>query len=399
MKLPDTAHTSRPWRIHELTPDFRLEDVWALPTPGGPDDLARLVEQFAGVDDPQALDADGRFVGEGDGFRAGVSRALFALRWQLGAVVRLGRPPVRSDTARPAARRPARDARAGPRSVPFSSLYLTHDEWAAEIVNRTAHAVMHIGWVPDGAGGYRGQMAVLVKPNGLLRRGLHGRDRAVPAPDRLPGADPEHRAALAGGRLSLARPPRSAQCTAKGRRGECAPRRPTPPGSVAADPHRSATLAACGRTRSRPPGAWSASEAPVPEAGRDACSCGCEPAGSAARTCRRSSGGATRSSTPSASRATRCTRWSGVDRGGHADRRLGRGPQGPRRVLRRARGRDRRARRRADRRRGDGDPAAVHGAAPARPGRRRRQARRGDRAGADRAAVQPRAARRAGRRT
>jgi hypothetical protein len=27
---------------------------------------------------------------------------------------------------------------------------------------------MHIGWVPDAAGGYRGQMAVLVKPNGLL---------------------------------------------------------------------------------------------------------------------------------------------------------------------------------------------------------------------------------------
>jgi hypothetical protein len=28
--------------------------------------------------------------------------------------------------------------------------------------------VMHLGWVPDGTGGYRGQMAVLVKPNGLL---------------------------------------------------------------------------------------------------------------------------------------------------------------------------------------------------------------------------------------
>jgi hypothetical protein len=27
---------------------------------------------------------------------------------------------------------------------------------------------MHIGWVADGAGGYRGQMAVLVKPNGRL---------------------------------------------------------------------------------------------------------------------------------------------------------------------------------------------------------------------------------------
>jgi hypothetical protein len=30
------------------------------------------------------------------------------------------------------------------------------------------HGVLHLGWVSDGAGGYRGQMAVLVKPNGLL---------------------------------------------------------------------------------------------------------------------------------------------------------------------------------------------------------------------------------------
>ena len=44
MRLPDAAHTSRPWRIHELTPDFRLEDVWALPTPGGRDDFPLLVE-------------------------------------------------------------------------------------------------------------------------------------------------------------------------------------------------------------------------------------------------------------------------------------------------------------------------------------------------------------------
>jgi hypothetical protein len=27
---------------------------------------------------------------------------------------------------------------------------------------------MHIGWVPDGSGGFSAQMAVLVKPNGLL---------------------------------------------------------------------------------------------------------------------------------------------------------------------------------------------------------------------------------------
>ena len=35
MRLPNVAHTSRPWRIHELARDFRVEDVWALPTPGG----------------------------------------------------------------------------------------------------------------------------------------------------------------------------------------------------------------------------------------------------------------------------------------------------------------------------------------------------------------------------
>jgi hypothetical protein len=52
MRLPNTAHTSRPWRIHELAPDFRLEDVWALPTPGGPDDLPRLVSAIFSGDFP-----------------------------------------------------------------------------------------------------------------------------------------------------------------------------------------------------------------------------------------------------------------------------------------------------------------------------------------------------------
>jgi Protein of unknown function (DUF2867) len=50
----------------------------------------------------------------------------------------------------------------------LTSLYLLDDEWAAEIVNRTVHGVMHIGWVADGSGGYRGEMAVYVKPDGLL---------------------------------------------------------------------------------------------------------------------------------------------------------------------------------------------------------------------------------------
>jgi hypothetical protein len=29
MRLPSSAHADRPWRIHELVPDCRLDDVWA----------------------------------------------------------------------------------------------------------------------------------------------------------------------------------------------------------------------------------------------------------------------------------------------------------------------------------------------------------------------------------
>jgi hypothetical protein len=172
MKLPKTAHTSRPWRVHEFTKDFELEDVWKLPTPGGPDDLARLVQQFTSPG--------------GDEFPI-VFRALFALRWKLGDLFGWDRPGsgvggrVRSLRGRlpadlleaprgPDVRAvPGREDRDGPPI--FSSLYQTHDEWAAEFSNKTVHSVLHMGWVPDDSGsGYHGQMAVLVKPNGRLGR-------------------------------------------------------------------------------------------------------------------------------------------------------------------------------------------------------------------------------------
>lgn len=35
MTLPDTAHTSRPWRVHEIAPDFELEDVGRYRHPEG----------------------------------------------------------------------------------------------------------------------------------------------------------------------------------------------------------------------------------------------------------------------------------------------------------------------------------------------------------------------------
>jgi hypothetical protein len=160
MRLPNSAHTSRPWRIHELTRDFRLEDVWALPTPGGPDDFPRLVQEFVSGDPAQ------------NPSRA--ARTLWAIRWKLGELLGWDDPDAGLGSRVPTLRdRLPVDLREGPSgpafdTLPFTSLYLIDDEWAAEIANRTVHGVMHVSWVPDGSGGYRGQMAVYVKPNGLF---------------------------------------------------------------------------------------------------------------------------------------------------------------------------------------------------------------------------------------
>ena len=160
MKLPNRVHVSRPWRIHELVPDFRLEDVWALPTPGGPDDFPRLVKQMSSGDPAKSSSR--------------AARTLWAIRWKVGELLGWDSPDRKDAVERPSirGRLPAdlREGSAGPgfETAPFASLYLLDDEWAAEIVNRTVHGIMHIGWVPAQTGGYRGEMAVYVKPNGRL---------------------------------------------------------------------------------------------------------------------------------------------------------------------------------------------------------------------------------------
>ena len=157
--LPKTAHTERHWRVHAIAPDFRVEDVWALPTPGGPGDFPELLETFASMNPADSSPVVG---------------ALFALRWKLGEwlgwddekdgtggrvpTLRERLPADLRDTAPPEP----------PGSLPFSPLYVADDEAAAEIANQTMHGILHLGWVPDGEGGHRGQMAVLVKRNGRL---------------------------------------------------------------------------------------------------------------------------------------------------------------------------------------------------------------------------------------
>ena len=50
LRLAVVAHTSQPWRIHELTRDFRVEDVWALPARGRQDEFPLLVEAIMSRD-------------------------------------------------------------------------------------------------------------------------------------------------------------------------------------------------------------------------------------------------------------------------------------------------------------------------------------------------------------
>jgi hypothetical protein len=176
MRLPSAAHESRPWRIREIAPDFTLEDVWALPAHGGPEDFQALLELMASSDPANAESLP--------------TRALWRLRDRLGSWFDLGRISAPVNGRRDAAgklpipgtnetsladrlpddlRNTVADLDFG--SLPFVPLYRTDIEFAAEVSNRTVHGVMHLAWVDRGAGRYQGQMAVYVKPRGRLGEG------------------------------------------------------------------------------------------------------------------------------------------------------------------------------------------------------------------------------------
>jgi hypothetical protein len=171
MKLPNAEHVRHPWRIHELVPDFTLEDVWALPVQGGPGDFQGLLELVGSFDPSQA--------------ESGPTRFLWNLRDRLGAWFGLGEisPPVDAEepgglpipgTTETSLRdRVPNDLRGSASdltfsSLPFVPLYRTDREAAAEVSNKTVHGVAHLAWVDLGVGRYEGRMAVYVKPRGAF---------------------------------------------------------------------------------------------------------------------------------------------------------------------------------------------------------------------------------------
>src|ERR1700735_645739 len=163
MRLANSEHESRAWRITEVAPDFRLEDVWALPAQGRLEDFAKLLEVLASLDPEQS--------------RSRATRTLFAIRYRLGGW--LGWDDPQHPLSIPASRettlsaRLPRDLRGTATGVELSTqdfipLYRTDVEWAAEISNKTVHAVLHLTWVEKGTDRYQGQMGVYVKPRGRL---------------------------------------------------------------------------------------------------------------------------------------------------------------------------------------------------------------------------------------
>jgi hypothetical protein len=173
MKLPNAEHERQPWRIHDIVPDFTLEDVWALPVRGGPEDFQGLLD-LAGSFDPSHAESR-------------PTRFLWNLRDSLGRWLDLGEISSPVDDERPNGlpipgtsettlrdRVPAdlRDSEAGVDfgSLPFVPLYRTDREAAAEVTNKTMHGVAHLAWVDRGDGDFEGRMAVYVKPRGVFGR-------------------------------------------------------------------------------------------------------------------------------------------------------------------------------------------------------------------------------------
>ncbi len=164
MRLSNGDHENHAWRIREVAPDFRLEDAWALPAQGGAEDFASLLEVMASLD---PADMESR-----------ATRALFGIRAHLGRWLGWDdAPPLaipQNTETTLSARLPAdlRNTAEGPhlhpRDFAFTPLYRTDTEWAAELSNRTVHAVMHLAWVERQDGRYQGQMGVYVKPRGRL---------------------------------------------------------------------------------------------------------------------------------------------------------------------------------------------------------------------------------------
>jgi hypothetical protein len=170
MRVPNQAQLEQPWRIHEIVPDFTLEDVWRLPDiTGSAADFPRVIELVTSSNPAQARNLPARFLWQ--------ARDLLGRWFNLGEISDhadgMSGYPIPGTTENSLAARLPKDLRGTADAerferLPFVPLYETDKEFAAEISNKTVHGVMHIGWVAQPDDTYQGQLAVYVKPRGAF---------------------------------------------------------------------------------------------------------------------------------------------------------------------------------------------------------------------------------------
>jgi hypothetical protein len=169
MRLPNSAHEAHPWVIGQIAPDFKLLDVWALPVEGGRDEFDSFLQTMTSFDPTKSTSA--------------VSRGLFWVRIRLGPLLGWDevtkKRPIPGCTETTLSDRLPDDLRDSVKSPliggamqrvagGFVPLYLTGEEFAAELSNSTVHGVLHLAWVDQGGGRFRAHMGVYVKPRGRL---------------------------------------------------------------------------------------------------------------------------------------------------------------------------------------------------------------------------------------
>lgn len=168
MRLDLSVHRERPWRVHTLCADFTLLDVWRVPIDGDP--ARDRFEDFVRA-----------FVANGVRTSSGLANALFSMRWKIGAVMGwdddepIAIPGCTETTV--VERFTDEDrARNRPLELPegqptmIRPAYMFEDEALLEIVNKTIHALAHLGWVdhPDKPGHETGELAVYIKSRGAM---------------------------------------------------------------------------------------------------------------------------------------------------------------------------------------------------------------------------------------
>jgi hypothetical protein len=185
------AHRRRPWRVHDLAPDFELLDLWRLPVHV---DEARgqTFEDFHRVFLRLGVSLRARPVyplvprSAADCLHlvrlAGLA-GLVGLRLVLGRVFRLDAEPDRARSHEPpewsVATRLTDDDRTRDRgqtpagakdTFGFRPVYVFEHEALHEVANRTVHALLHLSLVPDGPEAGAVLLAVYVKSRGPITR-------------------------------------------------------------------------------------------------------------------------------------------------------------------------------------------------------------------------------------